>query len=611
QRLATDLGIPVQRLPVMNVFGVLLRHGAADWKAFAAAAQAAGHGTVNLQAGDIVGIDTAARSAQRGVRLEVWALVLFGVLAALVTLLLVGQTVTRQILLQDEDYAVLCSLGATRAQLVGSALVQPAMIAAAGSVLAFAVAALASPLMPLGLARQAEIHPGFEVNLAILLPGIAGLSALVAAWALLPAWRVSRQLGASAADGRFADRPSRIATARARSSAPPASIVGVRFGLERGRGRTAVPVATAMVGAIASVAALTGALTFGTSLTHLLNTPREQGWNWDVLVGNPNDSLDREAQGGALLAHNPLVGSYSAAAILGAVKIDQVNVPSVLAIDPLKGSVHPPLLDGRAPRAPDEIALGTRTLHQLHRHLGDTVHLETPDGTALSLRIVGRMVAPSIGDLLTNGVGEGGWVAGSLVHQQWASPSNQTGTPPPGTDVFNLFAVRHAPGVSQRAAFASLQRAFGSTVLRRLPSEDAVNLQSVEGLPFVLAGLVGLLGVATVGNTLVASVRRRRRDLAILKAVGFVRRQVASTVAWQATSFAVVAVVVGLPLGVAGGRWAWSLVASAIGSVSPPVVSVLATALAAPVTLVLANAIAAWPGWTAGRVAPAVAMRSE
>jgi ABC-type antimicrobial peptide transport system permease subunit len=177
--------------------------------------------------------------------------------------------------------------------------------------------------------------------------------------------------------------------------------------------------------------------------------------------------------------------------------------------------------------------------------------------------------------------------------------------------VFTLFAVRYAHGVSPTAAYASLRRQFGAVVLGHLPSEDVINLQSVARLPTLLAGLVGLLGVASVGNTLFTSVRQRRRDLAILKTIGLVRRQVAAVVAWQATSFSVVALIVGLPLGVAGGRWAWSAVVSNIGSVSPPVVPAITIGIMVPATLLVANAIAAWPGWAAARVAPAVVMRSE
>ncbi|HUY51992.1 MAG TPA: ABC transporter permease [Streptosporangiaceae bacterium] len=134
---------------------------------------------------------------------------------------------------------------------------------------------------------------------------------------------------------------------------------------------------------------------------------------------------------------------------------------------------------------------------------------------------------------------------------------------PSGPPLFyQMFAVRFAHGVLPAEAFARLQQDFGPTVLRYLPAENIVNLQNVDGLPLVLAGLVVFLGSVILANTLAISVRRRRRDLAILKALGFGRRQVASTVAWQATSFILVALVLGLPLGVTAGRWAWDLVAA-------------------------------------------------
>src|SRR3954462_2613495 len=79
--------------------------------------------------------------------------------------------------------------------------------------------------------------------------------------------------------------------------------------------------------------------------------------------------------------------------------------------------------------------------------------------------------------------------------------------------------------------------------------------------------------------TLLASVRRHRRDLAVLKTIGFVRRQVSATVAWQATTLALGALVAGVPAGLALGRWTWRLVANGLGSVSPPIVPVTAMLL--------------------------------
>ncbi|MGH9094913.1 MAG: FtsX-like permease family protein, partial [Acidimicrobiales bacterium] len=546
----------------------------------------------------------------------------FGLLTALITVLLVGQAVSRQVILEGDDYATLRSLGASRTQLIGLSLMRAGLVGAAGALTAVAVAAAASPLMPVGLARQAELRPGFQIDPAVLGGGAAVLAALVAAWPLRAAWKLSSHKLAAAGRELPDDAPPlRAPAALTRNMVWPSAEIGVRFGLQRGRGRTAVPVASAALAAVLAVAALVASLTFGSSLAHLESSPRQQGWNWDVLVGKPTDFTDREAQYARLLSQNPLVGSYSAVAVIAGARqgnayIGKVALDSMLAFDQLRGSVHPTLVQGRAPRGLQEIDLGTKTLAKLHKRVGQTVAMDVgPPVGQITLRIVGAMIAPSVGDIFTNSLGDGGWISGQAFKQvqaQMTGPNaapSEAAAPPPSS--FALFAVRYAPGASPKAAFASLQRQFGPIVLRRLPPEDVINLHSVDALPLILAGLVALLGLATIGHSLVTSVRRHRRDLAVLKTVGFVRRQVGATVAWQATSFVVLALVVGLPLGVALGRWAWNLVASGINSTSPPTVPALAIGLVIPAALAVANLLAAAPGWAAARVAPALVLRVE
>ena len=127
----------------------------------------------------------------------------------------------------------------------------------------------------------------------------------------------------------------------------------------------------------------------------------------------------------------------------------------------------------------------------------------------------------------------------------------------------------------------------------------------------LLAGVLALLAVATVAHALVTAVRRRRRDLALLKTLGFTRRQVSTSVAWQATTFASVALVIGVPAGVIVGRWAWTALADNLGTVAEPIVPVLAVALAIPLVLLIANTVAFVPGRIAARLRPATVLRSE
>jgi ABC-type lipoprotein release transport system permease subunit len=117
--------------------------------------------------------------------------------------------------------------------------------------------------------------------------------------------------------------------------------------------------------------------------------------------------------------------------------------------------------------------------------------------------------------------------------------------------------------------------------------------------------------VGTLAHVLLTGVRRRRRDLAVLKTLGLLRSQLLRVVSWQATSLAAAALLVGLPLGLLAGRWAWLLFADSAGVGSQADVPVPLVLLVIPVTLVLAVLLAIVPGWTAGRIRPALILRSE
>src|ERR1700733_12428372 len=110
-----------------------------------------------------------------------------------------------------------------------------------------------------------------------------------------------------------------------------------------------------------------------------------------------------------------------------------------------------------------------------------------------------------------------------------------------------------------------------------MPPDDLVNFGEAVNFPLILSVVVALFGAATLAHVLVVSVARRRREAGILKAIGFVRRQVALTVAWQTTTVGLIGVVVGVPLGIALGRLVWRLFAQNLGVVPIPVVSGLAT----------------------------------
>jgi len=106
-------------------------------------------------------------------------------------------------------------------------------------------------------------------------------------------------------------------------------------------------------------------------------------------------------------------------------------------------------------------------------------------------------------------------------------------------------------------------------------------------------------------------VRRRRRDLAMLRALGFKSRQLRAAVAWQASMNGLVGVVVGIPLGIVLGRWLWTLFARDIDAVPEPTVPALAIVIVALVTMVLVNIMAALPGKNAAHTSTARVLRGE
>jgi hypothetical protein len=582
---------------------VRLKRGRADFPAYRAAVQRiAPDAFVDANTDDHL----AAAKAKHATSIEALALLLFGVLAALVAVAFIAQALARQAFLDAADYPALGAMGMTRGQFVAAAALRAAMLGVGGAAGAVLLAVLLSPRMPIGLARQAEVHPGYSFDALVLLLGAAAIVLFVAGVAALAAWRTARAAGLAPGPAAVgAEHPSRLTDRLARTGASPSAVVGVRMALEPGRGATAVPVRTTLVSAAVAVAVLVGTLSFGASLHRLADTPVLQGWNWDVSVGNPHSDDVAETAIPAL-DRNPDVAAFSAVAGSVEARVDRRST-ALLGMDTVKGSVLPPFLEGNAPHAPDEIALASKDFDRVHATIGGQVSVSTQGQEPRRMRVVGRMVlTPSI----VNGqihLGDGALVTMDAFR---AVAGGGSGAGPEGT-ARNVFVVRFKPGVHRAAALQRLQADFPGTVLTALRPADVENLRRVSALPSVLAALFAAVALLTVGHMLVSSVRRRRHDVAILRTMGFVRRQVSAAVAWQATTVVVIGLVAGVPLGLAAGRWAWDLVATQLGVRAEPVVPVLVVTLIVAGSLVVANALAALPGLLAARTRPAEILRTE
>ena len=280
--------------------------------------------------------------------------------------------------------------------------------------------------------------------------------------------------------------------------------------------------------------------------------------------------------------------------------------------------VSPPLLSGHGLRAHDEVVLGALTLTQLHKHLGDTVTVNNGLDPPSSLRIVGTATMPTIGNggNIHTEMGTGALLSSRLIP---AVTRNSYGVPASFVGP-HVILIRLQTGADRPAAARSLYRIatatstptdFGVVVNGVQRPAEIVNYRSIGSTPAVLGIGLALGATTALGLTLVASVRRRQQELALLRTLGFTGRQLAVAVAWQSSVAVGLGTLVGVPLGIIAGRWLWTLFANSIDVVTEVTVPPLAIVLVIVGAVVLANMVAAIPGRLAARTPTATLLRAE
>ena len=248
----------------------------------------------------------------------------------------------------------------------------------------------------------------------------------------------------------------------------------------------------------------------------------------------------------------------------------------VLGLDQKQGpTVAPTVLEGRLPKRPNEMMLGTTTLEDAGLQMGDIGVLRLGN-TATGLRVVGRAVFPEFGD--TGRLGNGVYLTYAGLKK--LLPEAQQ----------NIFLVRFQDGVDVGANVRHLRRALDPVPTRDTGRpRELQELGDVTDLPTVLGALLAFLAAATLAHTLLSSVRRRRHELAVLEALGFVRRQVWFTLMWETTTLVSLALLIGLPLGALIGRFAWSVFAVDLGAVPEPQVAWWPLLLTIPIAILVGN----------------------
>ena len=548
-----------------------------------------------------------SKNVERSFHLQAVSLELFAAALAVVTMLVLGQTLGRQAAAEANDYPALRALGMTPRQLTRLGFVRAGMVAIAGALLAIPVAWAFSPLAPTGLARAAEPTPGLSFDANALLLGGAVSIAVLLLFAVIPILRAARVRGEREGGAALAERVSRGAVVAARAGVSVPALVGVRLALEPGRGRTSVPVRTTIAGVALAVGAVVLSLTFGASLQHLLNTPRLYGVRWSTGVAFDDDETTTQRSGKALAAvrADPDIeaAGYSGLGIPllinGVVQADAMMLPGG------DKTFIPTFRAGRLPHGPAEIVLGPKTLQRLHLRVGDHIAVGTVGTQGVPMTIVGDAVIPPVGH--TANLGEGAYMTFDAV-----------GAFVPGATAEILprdaFLVRYKPGVRVAKTNARLAKEvapFGGQV--RPPEEpaDLLNFGRNKNLPYLLSGMLAALALATLAHAMFTAINRRRRDLAILKTLGFTRIDTGKAVAWQSTIFISIALAIGIVGGAAIGKWLWNVYANGLGVVAEPRVPALVVLAIVPIGIVIANTLALIPGRIAAATRPALVLRTE
>jgi hypothetical protein len=292
------------------------------------------------------------------------------------------------------------------------------------------------------------------------------------------------------------------------------------------------------------------------------------------------------------IAADPEVDASAIAAYSDAIDLAGISVPA-FGVEPVSGSLEPTLVRGVLPRSPDELVLGREALIRLGVTIGDRVVALGAHRDRQELRVVGEAVFPVIAD---NGYDTtAGLTLAGLEQLNTKTPEYR-------------HLIRVVPGASVEDVLERFEH-MGSPN-RPEPPTEVLNLRNVDGYPRFLAAGFALLAVLCVTHDLAIGVRGRRRDLAVLRALGFVPSQVRATVRWWAFAISGLGLGLGIVLGTIVGGRVWTYLADGLGVANDPSVPFKATGLIAIAAAIMALGIAAVVASSATR-SPATDLRAE
>jgi hypothetical protein len=264
------------------------------------------------------------------------------------------------------------------------------------------------------------------------------------------------------------------------------------------------------------------------------------------------------------------------------------------------------LTAGRMPGAAGEMVLAPTTARQLGVTVGARIPV-TGGSVPRTAIVTGVGFVP---EGPHNGYASGGWVTPAGYDRVFRGAHFSF--------KFRVGQIALRPGVDVQstahrlnAVAARATGGRGPVFTPPAPPQELQEIGDVAVLPIALGGFLALLAAGAVGHALATAVRRRRHELAVLRALGMTRRQARLVVVTQATVLVLIGLAFGVPLGLAVGRALWRVVADSTPLAYHPPIALLALVLIAPAGLLAANVLAAWPGHRAARLPSGQVLRTE
>jgi hypothetical protein len=316
------------------------------------------------------------------------------------------------------------------------------------------------------------------------------------------------------------------------------------------------------------------------------------------------------------LKHNSAVTGITEGIAPPEVSVNKVPV-SAIAGTPIRGPLLLSTVAGHVPDGNSQIGLGATTMRQVGARVGSIVDVtvSSPFGgkRTVPFRVVSQISFPVLGGgIVSLGTGAVFTIAGYQAAACPVGPKHAScQRAAAATSAGGGLLVRFVSGSRGKAAINRYLDTDQSTATLAITPTSLINFGEAVNFPLIFGVMLAVFGAATLLHLLVVSVSRRRREVGLLKVLGFVNGQVASAVAWQATTLACLGIVIGVPVGLTVGQAVWRAFANNLGVVPVSVVPIWLICVLVAGVLIAANLLAIAPALVATRSKPAELLRTS